>query len=150
MAAKDNDHQKRRRKQAQSHHGGGTDPTGCRSWRRRQPAKDTVVPQRKTTMTPLAKNSTAAAAVHDENGPDEAAEVRKLHDEEANRGRRVKKMHDVRRARSREREEQTLTLICGSVYHVMNSTCIHLRVKGLNIYMYRRGRIYKEPPEEIQ
>jgi hypothetical protein len=33
---------------------------------------------------------------------------------------------------------------------VMNSTCIHLRVKGPNIYMYRRGRIYKEPPGEIQ
>jgi hypothetical protein len=28
---------------------------------------------------------------------------------------------------------------------VMNSTCIHLRVEGPNIYMYRRGRIYKEP-----
>jgi hypothetical protein len=38
----------------------------------------------------------------------------------------------------------------GSVYHVMNSTCIHLRVKGPNIYMYRRGRIYKKPPGEIQ
>jgi hypothetical protein len=33
----------------------------------------------------------------------------------------------------------------GSVYHVMTSTCIHLRVKDLNIYMYRRERIYKEP-----
>jgi hypothetical protein len=29
----------------------------------------------------------------------------------------------------------------------MNSTCI---VRGPNIYMYRRGRIYKEPPGEIQ
>jgi hypothetical protein len=28
---------------------------------------------------------------------------------------------------------------------VMNSTCIHLRVRRLYIYMYRRGRIYKEP-----
>jgi hypothetical protein len=36
------------------------------------------------------------------------------------------------------------------VVTVMNSTCIHLRVKGPNIYMYRRGRIYKEPPREIQ
>jgi hypothetical protein len=27
----------------------------------------------------------------------------------------------------------------------MNITCIHLRVKGLNIYMYMMGRIYKEP-----
>jgi hypothetical protein len=33
---------------------------------------------------------------------------------------------------------------------VMNSTCIHLRTRGLNIYMYRRGRIYKEPLKEIQ
>jgi hypothetical protein len=51
---------------------------------------------------------------------------------------------------NREREEQTLTLIFGSIYYVMNNICIHLRAKGLNIYMYRRGRIYKEPPEEIQ
>jgi hypothetical protein len=27
----------------------------------------------------------------------------------------------------------------------MNSTCIHLRVKGPNIYIYRRGRICKGP-----
>jgi hypothetical protein len=33
---------------------------------------------------------------------------------------------------------------------VMNSTCIHLRAKGPNIYMYRSERIYKEPPGEIQ
>jgi hypothetical protein len=45
--------------------------------------------------------------------------------------------------------------ICGwqrkqsQVTAVMNNTCIHLRGKGLNIYMYRRGRIYKEPPGEI-
>jgi hypothetical protein len=36
------------------------------------------------------------------------------------------------------------------VYHVMNRTCIHLRAKGPNIYMYRRERIYKKPPGEIQ
>jgi hypothetical protein len=36
------------------------------------------------------------------------------------------------------------------LYHVMNSTCIHLRIKGLNIYMYSRERIYKETSEEIQ
>jgi hypothetical protein len=47
-----------------------------------------------------------------------------------------------------EREERTLTLICGSVYHVKNSTCIQLRTKDLNIYMYKRGRIYKEPLEK--
>jgi hypothetical protein len=29
-------------------------------------------------------------------------------------------------------------------------TCIHLRVKGSHIYMYKRERIYKEHPEEIQ
>jgi hypothetical protein len=30
----------------------------------------------------------------------------------------------------------------------MNITCIHLRVKGSYIYMYRRGGIYKEPLEK--
>jgi hypothetical protein len=33
---------------------------------------------------------------------------------------------------------------------VMNNTCIYLRVEGPNIYMYRRGRIYKEPLRKIQ
>jgi hypothetical protein len=33
-----------------------------------------------------------------------------------------------------------------ALYHVMNSTCIHLRVRGSYIYMYRKGKIYKEPP----
>jgi hypothetical protein len=28
---------------------------------------------------------------------------------------------------------------------VMNSTCIHLRVRGLNIYMYKRGEYTKNP-----
>jgi hypothetical protein len=46
----------------------------------------------------------------------------------------------TRLGRSGERET-TLTLKSGSVYHVMNITCIHLRAKDLNIYMYRRGRI---------
>jgi hypothetical protein len=36
-------------------------------------------------------------------------------------------------------------LISGSVYHVINSTYIHLRAKSSHIYMYRRERIYKEP-----
>jgi hypothetical protein len=45
--------------------------------------------------------------------------------------------------------EKKLTLVCGFVYHVMNSTCIHLRAEGPNIYLYMRGRIYKEPPGEI-
>jgi hypothetical protein len=44
--------------------------------------------------------------------------------------------------------EKNLTLVCGFVYHVMNSTCIHLRAEGSNIYLYRRGRIYKEPLEK--
>jgi hypothetical protein len=41
--------------------------------------------------------------------------------------------------------EENLNLIFSSVYHVMNITCIHLRVKGLNICMHRKRRIYKEP-----
>jgi hypothetical protein len=49
-----------------------------------------------------------------------------------------------------ERERRTLTLKSGFVYYAMNNTCIHLRVEGSDIYMYRRGRIYKEPHREIQ
>jgi hypothetical protein len=45
--------------------------------------------------------------------------------------------------------EENLTLVFGSVYHVMNSTCIDMRALGLNIYMYKRGKIYEEPPGEI-
>jgi hypothetical protein len=37
-----------------------------------------------------------------------------------------------------------LTLKFDSVYHVMNITCIHLRIKRLNIYMYISETIYKE------
>jgi hypothetical protein len=44
---------------------------------------------------------------------------------------------------------QTLTLKTGSVYYVMNITCIYLRAKDPNIYMYRMRRIYKKTPEEI-
>jgi general stress protein CsbA len=33
---------------------------------------------------------------------------------------------------------------------VINSTCIHMRAGGLNIYMYRRRKINKEPSREIQ
>jgi hypothetical protein len=33
----------------------------------------------------------------------------------------------------------------GSIYHVMNITCIHLRAKSPNIYMYRRGEYTKTP-----
>jgi hypothetical protein len=47
------------------------------------------------------------------------------------------------------RERKTnLTLKTGSVYHVINSTCIHLKVKSPNIYMYRRGRICKKSPKK--
>jgi hypothetical protein len=56
----------------------------------------------------------------------------------------------ARSARNRGEERRTLTLKIGYVYHVMNSSCIHLRAEGSNIYMYRRGRIYKEPPGEVQ
>jgi hypothetical protein len=58
------------------------------------------------------------------------------------------KTNRVKRARSRKKRERTLTLICGSVYHVMNSTYIHLRTKDPNIYIYRRRRIYKDPLEK--
>jgi hypothetical protein len=32
----------------------------------------------------------------------------------------------------------------------MNSTCIDMRTEGPNIYMYMKGKIYKDPPEELQ
>jgi hypothetical protein len=41
---------------------------------------------------------------------------------------------------SRERKTN-LTLKTDSVYHIMNNTCIHLRVKDPNIYMYKRRNI---------
>jgi hypothetical protein len=44
--------------------------------------------------------------------------------------------------------EENLTLIFGFVYHVRNNTCIHMRTGGPNIYIYRRGRIHKEPLEK--
>jgi hypothetical protein len=52
---------------------------------------------------------------------------------------------EVQQKKILERKE---TLISSSVYHVTNDTCMHLRHKGSNIYMYRRGRIYKEPHEK--
>jgi hypothetical protein len=45
----------------------------------------------------------------------------------------------------RERDERILTLIFDSVYHVINITYIHMRDNDPNIYMYKRGKIYKEP-----
>jgi hypothetical protein len=44
-------------------------------------------------------------------------------------------------------------IVSSSIYimiYVMNNTCIHIRAEDPNIYMYKRGRIYKEPPGEIQ
>jgi hypothetical protein len=68
---------------------------------------------------------------------------KKLHNEEA---KNLSTGNDeVQRKKIMGREE---TLISDSVYHVMNVTCIHLRAKGSHIYMYRRGRIYKEPLEK--
>jgi hypothetical protein len=57
------------------------------------------------------------------------------------------KKQDRSRMKCRELWERgkTLTLNSGSVYYVRNNTYIHLRAKSLNIYMYRRERIYKEP-----
>jgi hypothetical protein len=68
---------------------------------------------------------------------------KKLHDEEA-KNDCADNDEVQRKIVGREREE---TCDCG--YHVMNNTCIHLRVKVPNIYMYKRGRIYKEPYGEI-
>jgi hypothetical protein len=48
------------------------------------------------------------------------------------------------------RERRTLTLKIGSIYHVRNSNCIHMGTGGPNIYMYMKGKIYKESPEGIQ
>jgi hypothetical protein len=48
----------------------------------------------------------------------------------------------------RRGEERKPNPNLGSVYHVMNSTCIYLRAKGLNIYMYRRGEYTKNPIEK--
>jgi hypothetical protein len=44
----------------------------------------------------------------------------------------------------RERTEPNLTLGIDSIYYIRNNTCINLRIKGLNIYMYRRWRILKK------
>jgi hypothetical protein len=36
------------------------------------------------------------------------------------------------------------TLISSSIYHVTNNTCIHLKTRNPNIYMYMIENIYKE------
>jgi hypothetical protein len=33
-----------------------------------------------------------------------------------------------------------------ALYHVMNNTCIYLRVRGSYIYMYRRGENIQRTP----
>jgi hypothetical protein len=40
---------------------------------------------------------------------------------------------------------ENLTLIFGSVYHVINNTCIHMMIERLNIYMYKREKYTKNP-----
>jgi hypothetical protein len=44
--------------------------------------------------------------------------------------------------------EKNLTLVFGSVYHVLNDTCIHLRAKGPNIYTCIEGGEYTKTPME--
>jgi hypothetical protein len=56
----------------------------------------------------------------------------------------------VQRQERRLGEERKLNPNFGSVYHVINNTCIHLSAKDPYIFMYRKGRIYKEPHREIQ
>jgi hypothetical protein len=73
--------------------------------------------------------------------------------EQTNRSMRVKTKKRGASAMPRlvvREGEKNLTLVFDSVYHIMDSTCIHMRIKDLNIYMYRRERIYKEPTREIQ
>jgi hypothetical protein len=65
-----------------------------------------------------------------------------------NRSKEREEEH-VQSARNHEEERRTLTLKIGSVYHVMNRTCIHMRAGGPNIYMYRRGGNIQRTPEEI-
>jgi hypothetical protein len=50
------------------------------------------------------------------------------------------------KCRNRGEEKITLILKIGSVYHVRNNACIHLRAKCLNIYMYRRGENIQRTP----
>jgi hypothetical protein len=66
-------------------------------------------------------------------------------DNEANAGRDWGGARVPRAGSIRERDERILTLIFDSVYHVINITYIHMRDNDPNIYMYKRGKIYKEP-----
>jgi hypothetical protein len=50
------------------------------------------------------------------------------------------------KCRNRGEEKITLTLKIGSVYHVINSTCIHLRVNSPNIYICTGGEEYTKNP----
>jgi hypothetical protein len=40
--------------------------------------------------------------------------------------------------------------LAGCIMFVMNNTSIDMRTLCPNIYMYRRGRIYKEPPLPVE
>jgi hypothetical protein len=40
----------------------------------------------------------------------------------------------------------TCLFLGSAVAFVRDSTCVHMRALGPNIYMYRRGEIYKETP----
>jgi hypothetical protein len=37
------------------------------------------------------------------------------------------------------------TLISGSIYYVINSTCIHMGIRGPNIYIYMKVKYTKNP-----
>jgi hypothetical protein len=49
------------------------------------------------------------------------------------------------KCRNRGEEKITLTQKIVSIYHVMNSTCIHLRTEQLNIYMYMKEKYINNP-----
>jgi hypothetical protein len=114
----------------------GLKTTAARGRRRRPPPSEDRCGQRSKTLATGSRRSRQRRPRRSRR--DQAAE-KKLQEEEAD-GWWVDSATD-----QLGRVKLTLTLKIGSLYHVMNSTCIHLRVKGLNIYMYRRRRIYKEP-----
>jgi hypothetical protein len=76
-----------------------------------------------------------------------SATTKKLTQEEE--GEKLRWCTQVRRARSiREREERTLTLICGFVYHVINITYIHMRARGPDVYIVQEGEYTNNPLEK--
>jgi hypothetical protein len=78
---------------------------------------------------------------HDENEEEEQSDVEELRDEKP---RTIRMKIYVWRSARKNRGKREI-IISGSIYHVMNNTCIHLRDKSSNIYMYKKERIYKEP-----